>query len=225
MSNAKGRLQELLQYKGRPLPTYATGGVAGRWVCDVKVEWEAGEILRETAEAPGKKKDVEKLAAEKMLRLLLGRKKTPTRTSPASLSASARAPSLSPPVSATSRLSVPAETPTRPLMVNSKLTSHLSPSPPASCTRSPVSLLQERLQRLGLAPPCYSEEVTSASYATAFKCRCVVLNSSGIAVLAAEGEGSSKHRAKERSAEMMLKKVEECCSNRTFETVHPYITI
>ena len=247
MSNAKGRLQELLQGRGVLLPTYVTGGVAGHWKCEVKVEWE-GDTLSETAEAPGKKKDVEKLAAEKMLSRLLGRKTTPTRTSPASLSTSARSPSLSPsspfisahpcpsvpaetPIRSfmaksklASRLSPPvqAETPTHPLMANSKLASRLSPSPLASCARSPVSLLQERLQRLGLALPRYSEEV--ATDVAAFKCRCVVLNSRGVAVLAAEGKGSSKHRAKEKAAEMMLKKVEECCRDKTFERVHLYLS-
>ena len=100
----------------------------------------------------------------------------------------------------------------------------LSPLSPAgasgSLARSPISVLQERLQQLSLTPPRYTEvEAAGPSLVPSFQCRCVVRNTSRQPVLEAVGEGPSKQRAKEKAAEKMLEKFNGRWEDGTFSTV------
>lgn len=68
----KNTLQEMCQKNGRGLPKYALVSQGGppnnpSFEVSVTVEWRNGETLEERAEAFGKKKEVEKMAARKMI--------------------------------------------------------------------------------------------------------------------------------------------------------------
>ena len=89
MDNAKGRLQEIFQGKGLPLPRYEVKSLGGPpnspvFLCTVTVWCSDGRQLSEQVEVKGRKREAEKLAACKMLQTLQRGKssgKTP-RTSP-----------------------------------------------------------------------------------------------------------------------------------------------
>ena len=209
MSNAKGELQEMLQQRGLALPTYriqSTGPPhSPTVVCTVTVRC-GGRELCERVEARGKKKEVEKLAAGKMLQRL---------ASPQTM----KEDEPLPPSSARGRSSVSPVTGTVSPAAGDRRTS-LSPAPatpltysppPAPCAaqgtgRSPVSVLQEQLQAKSLSPPTYKEAVVSLS--SSFAVRCVVCNSRQQPVLESQGEGPSKRTAKEAAARSMLRKME-----------------
>lgn len=78
MDNYKNALQEMCQKNGYGLPKYnleSDGGIPSspRFEVSVTVEWN-GEVLVETATGVGKKKkEVEKMAAKKMVERLSGR--------------------------------------------------------------------------------------------------------------------------------------------------------
>ena len=97
-----------------------------------------------------------------------------------------------------------------------------SPPSPRACGnaggRSPVSILQERLQALSLSPPTYEEKACGRSGLSPplFKMSCVVCNSRRQPILEVEGDGPSKQSAKEAAAKSMLRKVEDSLSRGTF---------
>lgn len=242
MENAKGVLQELLQRRGGRVPTYRTVSTGDplRWKSQVTVEWEGREIT-EVAEGTGKKKDVEKIVAEIMLRRLQRQPASPLRRTVRSLTAhteglsptghaclarstdTAASPRLSPSVSL--GISTPARVRTSPSRTMATGRERGS-SPPSlagvsgSPGRSPISVLQERLQKLSLALPRYSEvEAAGLSLVPSFQYRCVVCNMNKQPVLEAVGAGPSKQRAKENAAEKMLDMFSGCWNNGTFSVV------
>ena len=238
----QGRGRPVPQYQ-----TLSTGHPL-RWLSQVTVEWE-GRQITEATEGTGKKKDVEQAVAEIMLRRLQREIATPSRRtvrspsahteglSPTGRGCLARStgsaisprPSASPTVSpACLRTSTPFQvrtSPTRSMATGRERGSSpsLSPLSPAgasgSLARSPVSVLQERLQQLSLAPPRYEVEAAGLSLVPSFQCRCVVRNTSRQPVLEAVGEGPSKQRAKEKAAEKMLEKFSGCWMDGTFSMV------
>ena len=186
MDNAKGRLQELLQGRGLPVPHYqvTSSGPPDYPVvqCTVTVSYGGGRKLSERVERRGgKKKAVEKLAAEKMLSTLKNegdrRERSPRRHI-----------SLSPPPHVMERSS-----PER-------------PSPRSSPSElSPVAILQERLQATRLSPPTYREDRVAIG---GFRVLCRVAGGELLPDLLAEGEGRSKRTAREAAAREMLRKMD-----------------
>ena len=208
MNNAKGRLQEMLQQRREALPTYrvqSTGPPhSPTVVCTVTVRLD-GRELRERVETRGRRREAEQLAAGMMLQRLASPQ---TQQEPLPLS-SVRSQSASP----VTRV-VPAVAGGRRTSLSPVPATLLTRSPPpASCTaqsegRSPVSVLQERLQANNRRHlPMYTEEVVR-SLSSSFAVRCVVCNDRRQPVLESLGEGPSKRTAKEAAARSMLMKVE-----------------
>lgn len=204
MSNAKGQLQEILQQKRCPLPTYRVTSSGPSHcptlVCTATVRYGGKEMREEVWQTGGKKKDVEKVAAEKMLRRIQQEGKTDMATPRSESSQSTRRHSVSPAPSA--KRVCPSVT-----ARSASLSPHglaRSPSPSAPQDRSPVSLLQERLQGMTLSPPQYKEVRSSPSL---FRVQCVVCNSRQQPVLESKGEGRSKKTAKDAAARDMLQKM------------------
>ena len=209
MSNAKGRLQEIMQQRGQDLPTYRTQSTgpphSPTVVCTVTVRY-GGQELSERVETRGKRREAEKLAAGQMLRRLASPQMR-QEDEPLPLS-SVRSQSASPVTRSVPALAASRRTSLSPIPATLLTRS----PPPASCTaqgeeRSPISVLQERLQANSRALPTYTEE-TVRSLSSLFAVRCVVCNNRGQPVLESQGEGHSKRTAKEAAARNMLRKVE-----------------
>ena len=208
MSNSKGRLQELLQHRGLPLPRYhsrSTGSSHFPTVtCTVTVHYGGKELREEVCQRGGKKKDVEKIAAENMLQRIRQENVPVAAHRNGHLLHSSRV-SSAPPVSLPPARHASLAVATR----SASLSPHRSPSPSATPTpggRSPVAVLQERVQGMCLSPPKYEERPRSS--ATAFRCRCVVYNGLRQPVLESQGEGRSKRSAKDAAARDMLQKMD-----------------
>lgn len=207
MTDPKGRLQQQLQQKGLSLPKYHSRSSGQPHcptvACTVTVHY-CGKVLREEAEQKGgKKRDAEKLAAEKMLQRIRREDMAVPGHRDSHLLHSSRV-SSSPPASLPPARHVSLAVATR----SGSLSPHRSPSPSAAPTpngRSPVSVLQERLQGTCLSLPQYQEERLST---TAFRYRCVVCNGLQQPVLESRGEGRSKRNAKDAAAKDMLQKMD-----------------
>lgn len=196
MSNSKGQLQELLQRKVLPLPTYHTTSTGPPHfpivTCTVTVHYDGKKLIEEVVQRGGKKKDLEKTAAAKMLQRIQQENRT--------VAAHHRGGHLlqSPSVSPAAHVSLAVAT------RSASLSPHRSPSPSATPTASPVSVLQEKLQGMSFSPPKYEEQ---GSPTTAFRVRCVVYNGLQQPVLESHGEGRSKRSAKDAAARDMLQKM------------------
>lgn len=193
----------MLQQKGCPLPTYHVTSM-GQSHCpihvgNVTVHYGGRELKEEVGPTGGKRRDVEKIAAEKMLRRIRQEGNAVMATPRSENSQSTRTHSISPAPSA--RRVCPAVA-TR----SASLSPHglaRSPSPPG---RSPVTVLQERLQCMSLSLPKYKElEVSSAH--PVFRVQCLVYNSRQQPVIKSQGEGRSKKTAKDAAARDMLQKM------------------
>ena len=214
MSNDKGALQELLQRDGLQVPTYRTRST-GPPHCPitestVTVRYR-NSVYRETVECRGiKKKDAEKLAAKKMLQRLQNGSRAAASTSPGESSnsdsyraangawISRRTPSPGPSLRS---VHVSRSVRSASLSPAPQLASPSPPPPSSYGGRSPVSVLQERLQAMNFPLPEYLEEGRSP---TMFRARCVVAGE-----LSAAGDGHSKKTAKEAAARNMLREIEE----------------
>ena len=197
MDNAKGRLQEIFQGRGLPLPRYEVKSLGGPpnspvFLCTVTVRCSDGRQLSEQVEVKGRKKEAEKLAASKMLQTLQRGK------------SSGRTPRTSPSRGHSSPSPAPNHFPNQPAPASTQ-SPHRSPSPSCSNGKSQVTVLQERLQAMHFSLPTYTETRQGPPL---FRYRCQVQGGGRIPDLSTEGEGGSKRIAKDAAAEKMLKKMD-----------------
>ena len=207
MSNAKSELQEFLQKRGPQVPTYRTQSTGQSHyptcVCTVTASYE-GERYSERVEVRGgKKKDAEKLAAEKLLqrlRSLNGGTQSQRQRGREEAALKERFPMASPRQNGYPELHT-RDGATTPAAASSRSSSPRTPPP--GDARSPVSILQERLQATSLSLPRYIE---GRSPSLEFRVKCVV--SGGRRVLESRGDGPSKRTAKDAAAREMLRQME-----------------
>ena len=182
MENAKGRLQEKMQRRGLPVPSYEVNSSGPSNCplvhCTVTVRLEGGRSLSESVECRGeKKREVEKLAAKNMLARL---------DEESGLHNSHRQAPSRPAAAATSSPGL----------------SRAPFSSPGSGSRSPVAVLQEKIQAMRLSRPVYREEQLGEQR---FRVCCSLLEPA----LQAQGEARSKQDAKDAAARDMLRKMAE----------------
>lgn len=187
----------MFQGKGLPLPRYEVKSLGGPpnspvFLCTVTVWCSDGRQLSEQVEKKGRKREAEKLAASKMLQTLQRGK------------SSGRTPRTSPSRGHSSPSPAPNRSPNQPAPASTQ-SPHRSPSPSCSNGKSPVAVLQERLQAMHFSLPTYTETREGPPL---FRYRCQVQGGGRIPDLSTEGEGGSKRIAKDAAAEEMLRKMD-----------------